>query len=255
MIMKELEIEKQIVTTEIKEQLEKLQPEKGLTNVKNFKNKVQWALQNITPQLHFTIGNAKLPKTTLIFNLGTWFNCPGRKEGFCELCEECYDKSPEVRFKDRIKGRLEQEIYFRAISAEKIGEQLTRIITTHNNKKRIKHKIDRIRFNEVGELRNQEDLEKIIKISNIVYENTGVKSYIYTHNKDLNFDIQREALTINGSNFMVDNEYRVVEKGQREQEYQTLNDISNKRDCICDCEKCPNYCLNKSGYILIEEVR
>ena len=53
---------------------------------------------------------------------------------------------------------------------------------------------------------------------------------------------------------MVDNEYRVIDKNNIEKEFNTLYDISNKRDCICDCTKC-GYCLEKNGFILIEELR
>ena len=252
MRIKDIEQEKQIVIKEIEKQLEILKPEKGLKNIEMFKERMQWALNNLEPKLHYSIGNAKLPKTTLIFNLGTWFNCPGRKGGFCEICEKCYDKSPEVRFKDRLKERIEQEIYFRAIPAHVIGMQLAKIIKEYNTPRRI-YKIDRIRFSEVGELRNQNDLEKITLISNIVESLTNVKSYTYTHNKNLNFDIYRPSLTINGSNFMVDNEYRVVK--DREEEFNNLYDLANKKDCICDCVKCNNYCLEKTQSIIVEELR
>ena len=66
--------------------------------------------------------------------------------------------------------------------------------------------------------------------------------------------MKRPGLVINGSGFMVDNEYRVVKKNERENEYNTLEDISNKRDCICDCTRC-RYCLEKNRFILIEELR
>ena len=115
--------------------------------------------------------------------------------------------------------------------------------------------VNLIRWAEVGELRNQNDLEKLIKISTIIGETTGIKSYIYTHNKSLNFtSSERPYLTINGSGFMVDNEYRVIEKELIENEFKNLNDLSNKRECICDCTKC-SYCSTKQNYILIEEVR
>lgn len=107
--------------------------------------------------------------------------------------------------------------------------------------------VDKIRFCEVGELRCQQDLEKIVAISNIVYEVLEVKSYIYTHNKYLNFDIERPFLTINGSNFMVDNEYRVLEKGEK---------CSKPHySCLCDCKNGCEVCTEKHGIIITEEVR
>ena len=240
------------VREEYLEQLNKLTPEKGLIDVEKFKSKGYWVwnIGIINPKMHIIFGNAKLPETTCIVNLGTWFNCSGRKEGFCDICKECYDKQIEVRFKERTKDRLEHEIFWRSVDAKTFAFELI--------KKIVKYELDtgtkvtKIRWSEVGEIRNQEDLEKIIECTNIIYENLKIKSYIYTHNKNLNFDIEREYLTINGSGFMVDNEYRVVK--DREKEYNELKDISNKRDCICDCTKC-SYCSNKDGFIIIEELR
>ena len=231
-------------------ELWKLQPERGLKNVKKFRKKGMWALKNMNPKLHVSYGNAKLPKTTCIVNLGTWLNCSGRKEGFCEICKECYDKSPEVRFKERTKDRLEQEAFWRTLDAKTFGLILAREISNHNNK--TKNKVNLIRWAEVGEIRNQEDLIKIRDVSNIIGGLLGIKSYIYTHNKNLDFDIDRPNLTINGSGFMVDNEYRVVK--DREEEFNNLSDLSNKRDCVCDCTIC-SYCSRKDSFILIEELR
>ena len=242
--------EEEKVIIEYLSQLLLLKEEKGLKNIKLFTKKALWALKNLEPKMHITFGNAKLPKTTCIVNLGTWFNCSGRKEKFCELCEKCYDKSPEVRFKQRTKDRLEQEIYWRAVDADTFASELIYKIEEHN--KKTKNKINLIRWAEVGEIRNQEDLEKIVEVSNEVFEYLGIKSYIYTHNKNLNFNIDRPNLTINGSGFMVDNEYRVVK--DKEQEYNNLSDLSNKRECICDCTKC-SYCSRKDSFILIEELR
>lgn len=231
-------------------ELWKLQPERGLKNVKKFRKKGMWALKNMNPKLHVSYGNAKLPKTTCIVNLGTWLNCSGRKEGFCEICKECYDKSPEVRFKERTKDRLEQEAFWRTLDAKTFGLILAREISNHNNK--TKNKVNLIRWAEVGEIRNQEDLIKIRDVSNIIGGLLGIKSYIYTHNKNLDFNIDRPNLTINGSGFMVDNEYRVVKN--REEEFNNLSDLSNKRDCVCDCTIC-SYCSRKDSFILIEELR
>ena len=169
--------EKEIIKKEIEEELEKLKPEIGLKNIKKFKKNITEMINKpIQIGLMYTLGNAKLPKTTMIINLGTWFNCAGRKEEFCELCKKCYDKSPEVRFKERFFGRYNQEIMWRSLPAELIAETIIKELKKHN-------KVNLIRWAEVGELRNQNDLDKLIKISTIIGEATGIKSYIYTHFK------------------------------------------------------------------------
>lgn len=237
--------EKEKVILEYRIELIKLKPEKGLKNVTNFRRKGSWAIKNLEPKLHVSFGNLKLPKTTCIVNLGTWLNCSGRKKGFCELCKVCYDKSPEVRFKQRTKDRLEQEIFWRSSNANTFAKALIQEISKHK-------KTNLIRWAEVGEIRNQNDLKKIIDVSDIVFNELGIKSYIYTHNKNLDFDIERPNLTINGSGFMVDNEYKVVK--DKEKEFNNLDDLSNKRECICDCNHC-SYCSKKQHFTLIEEER
>ena len=155
MIKSNIDIITRIVTFEILIELQKLKPQKGLKNIHSFRKKVFWALDNLEPKFHFTCGNAKLPKETMIINLGCWFNCSGRKEGFCNICNECYDKQPEVRFKERIKDRIEQEIIFRAFGKEFLTDHIIQTINNYN--KTHKNKIKNIRWSEVGELRNQSD--------------------------------------------------------------------------------------------------
>ena len=142
-------------------QLMNLKQEKGLKNVTNFRKKGLWALKNLEPKLHVSFGNLKLPKTTCIVNLGTWLNCSGRKYGFCELCEVCYDKAPEVRFKERTKGRLEQEIFWRSTNKKTFAEALIQEISKHK-------KTNLIRWAEVGEIRNQNDLKLHLQIECII---------------------------------------------------------------------------------------
>lgn len=241
------------VFSEYYSELLTLKPEPGLKDVNSFRQKGLWAFKILKPQLHIIFGNAKLPETTCIVNMGTWFNCSGRKNGFCDICQKCYDKQIEVRFKERTRDRLEQEIYWRSCDAKTFAFELIRKIVLNNqNNSFIRLKTKKIRWNEVGELRNQDDLIKVRDVSNIVFNILGIESYIYTHNKELDFTIDRPHLTINGSNFMVDNEYRVVD--DIEKEFNNLSDISNKRECICDCTQC-SYCSEKGGFILIEELR
>lgn len=238
--------EKDELIKEVSNQLIILEPERGLKNVEAFKEKMTWALKDLKPKFHIAFGNFKLPESTAIINLGTWFNCSGRTEGFCDICVECYDKCKEVMFKKITKSRLEQELFFRSNSAKTIADYAIREIKSQNARPS-KPLVDKIRFCEVGELRNQEDLEKVIRISNIVYESLEIESYIYTHNKYLNFDIDRPYLTINGSGFMVDNEYRVINKGEvvEEEHY----------DCLCDCKGGCDICTRKLGLLIVEELR
>lgn len=244
-----LEKEKNLVIEEYTSSLNILEPEYKLKNIEAFKEKAFKAFENLKPQIHVVFGNAKLPETTAIVSCGTWFNCAGRTEGFCPLADKCYDKCREVMSDKITHFRLEEEIAFRGLTAKEIATEIIEQINVHNAKPKYKNsQIKQIRWNEVGEMRNQEDLEKIVEVSNLVYDALNVKSYIYTHNKYLNFDIERPNLTINGSNFMVDNEYRVM----KESEIKNIEETFFK--CDCDCTKC-NVCAKPHKILIVEEER
>lgn len=240
-----LEKEKELVIEEYTSSLNILEPEYKLKNIDAFIEKAKQAFEKVEPQIHVVFGNKKLPKTTAIVSCGTWFNCCGRTEGFCPLATKCYDKCREVMNSDITRFRLEEEIAFRALTPKEIAEQIIQQIKIYN----VNHtNIKQIRWNEVGEIRHQEDLEKMIGVSNIIYDKLKIKSYTYTHNKYLNFDVERPNLVINGSGFMVDNEYRVIPK----------KDIENVKEkyfaCDCDCTKC-NVCAGTHKILIIEEER
>ena len=220
--------------------LKEQRPIKGLKNVEAFKNKVFYALDKVEVEVvdnnkeafKIEYGNKKLPRSTLIASTGTWYNCLGRKEGFCEICNFCYARSPEIMFKDILASRIKKELIFRAFSSEKIANDII---------SQVKKGSKAIRFNEVGEMRHNKDLKKMIEISNIVYTEKGLKSYVYTHNKALKFDVEHNNLTINGSNFYkkgINNTYLVLNNEKEAPK-------GSKR-CICNCKGC-NLCLKDVG--------
>lgn len=80
---------------------------------------------------------------------------------------------------------------------------------------------------------------------------TGVNSYTYTHNKSLDFDIDRPYLTINGSGFMIDNKFTVVKASEFEQYIEDNNCFK----CPQRCELCNSICSNKLGIEIVEVER
>ena len=218
--------------------------ERGLSNVEGFKKRYQDAFEQMHQRPYITFGNKKLPKTTAIYNIGTWFLCPGRLEGYCELHDVCYAKCREV-MGSVIKSRLNNYYFWRSNNAEKIAAFIVYSIKTEQLKG---NQVNLLRFNEVGELEDQEDLEKMIKISNIVFEKTGIKSYVYTHNKALNFNIERPNLTICGSGFMVDNRFTVV----KPEDYKKYVQDHNYIECPQNCEYCNTICSRKLGIEIVE---
>ena len=221
--------------------------EKGLSNVEAFKGRYQKAFDVMHPMPHITFGNKKLPKTTAIYNIGCWFLCPGRLNGFCELSTECYAKCREVMGNVN-SSRLNNYLFWKSNDAETISEFIIYSIKIEQLKG---NKVNLLRFNEVGEIEDQEELEKMIKISNIVYWKTGIKSYTYTHNRNLNFNIERPNLTICGSGFMVDNKFTVV----KPEDYKEYVKDHNCVECPQNCEYCNTICSRKLGVEIVEVLK
>lgn len=219
--------------------------EKGLSNVEAFKERYQKAFDEMYKKPYIAFGNKKLPKTTAIYNIGTWFLCEGRLKGFCELHEVCYAKVREI-MGSVIKSRLNNYYFWKTNDAKTIAMFISYSIQSKQFSE--ENKINLLRFNEVGEFENQEDLEKMVEISNIVYEQTGVNSYTYTHNRELDFNIDRPHLTINGSGFMIDNQFTVVKPS----EYKRYVENHNCFECPQKCEMCNSICSQKLGIEIVE---
>lgn len=218
--------------------------ERGLSNVEGFKTRYQGAFNQMHAMPYISFGNKKLPKTTAIYNIGCWFLCHGRLQGYCELSEVCYAKCREV-MGSVIKSRLNNYFFWKSNTADKIAAFISYSIMAEKMKG---NEINLLRFNEVGEIENQEDLEKMVGVSNIVYSITGVKSYTYTHNRNLNFNIDRPNLTICGSGFMVDNQFTVV----KPEDYKEYVDTHNAIECPQKCELCGSICARKLGVEIVE---
>lgn len=243
---------KEDIIKEYEEQLKLLEPEIKLKNIEAFKEKYTKAIENAKQKQRISFGNYKIPETTAITNMNSWFNCPGRTEDFCDICQICYDKFREVMSWKVCSSRLNNEIWFRTHDVGDITYSIAGKILTYNRRNLKNNKrITLHRWNEVGELRNQKDLNKVNNISNLLYMVTGVKSYIYTHNKNLNFDIDRPHLTINGSNFMVDNEFKCI-KPELYDEYVKTHDCY---ECLGDCELCNTICSEKNNFTIVEKLR
>ena len=221
--------------------------EKGLSNLQLFKQKYQDAFNQMHQRPYVAFGNKKLPKTTAIYNTGCWFLCPGRLEGYCELSTECYAKCKEV-MGNVIQSRLNNYYFWKSNPAETIAEFISYSIKAEQLKG---NPVNLLRFNEVGEIEDQEELKKLVKISNIVYLKTGVKSYTYSHNRNLNFNIERPNLIINGSGFMVDNMFTVV----KPENYKEYVDTHKCVECPQKCELCGSICARKLGVEIVEVLK
>lgn len=173
------------------------------------------------------LGNEKLAKKTLVFNMNTSTDCIGQKLGLCNLGSKCYGLRIEKRYPNSLKHHKDQKKYWNENSKEDLAKNFLYYCSIFD--------VEFIRFNEVGEFENQNDVDKLIYISNYLLKNgSDVIVYGYTSRSDLNFDTRPKNLVINGSGFMLDNNFTVT------------TDV-NKVNCIAYEVKLKNKELKKQG--------
>jgi len=182
--------------------------------------------------LVFSFGNKKLPKTTAIFNLCPSFCCPSRNLNLCQLTnpQRCYALKAERLHPQVLGYRKRQFKFWKKCTVDSFFWKLAEEKGTR--------KIDILRVSEAGDFRDQEDVDKLVSIANKL-SYCGVKTYCYTARSDLNFS-NRGELVVNGSNFMVDNCFKMgtFVKG--------VDETYAQYKCIMDCRKC-SLCSEKGG--------
>ena len=194
-------------------------------------------------------GNAKLPKDTVIFNMGSGTDCPSKRLGMCEVINagvKCYAINAEIQYKDVLSYRRRSEVYWKSVTAEEFCDDLIKLTTGKYffDKEKLKgqrktyYVIKQLRLNESGDLDTQEDFTKAVKVANILWEQYGMRTYMYTARKDLNLK-NFGHLNVNGSGFMVTNNYRAVPAVPFPLK-------ADERECKCDCKRC-NLCAVAKG--------
>lgn len=199
------------------------------------------------PALEARVRNHKIGNDTIILNITSAHDCRSWKNGLCQIpsLKSCYAYRDEVQYKDTLPFRRRQNIAWDALTADEIAAALLVLADWVGG-------IEYIRFQESGDFRRQDDVTKMSRISDLLRGN--IRAYTYTARKDLDYRNHSSNLVINGSGFMVDNEFRVIPE----------EDI-NLNGVICDCTtqgksadsciNCLDKCKIKRGAIIQEALR
>lgn len=181
---------------------------------------------NINNSFFYTIGNQKIGKDTLIFNMGSATFCPSKALGLCKI-ERCYAMKSERFYPQSLPFKQKQACFWTSNTWQVIAEYIIQALNKH---KAIKF----IRFNESGDFYGQEDVTKLKRIASVIQAiKPSIMIYGYTARHDLVFDNLPKTLTINGSSFMISNNFSPYHK---------------QADVICnmDCRNC-DHCKFKHG--------
>ena len=193
-------------------------------------------------QFKHSIGNKKIGKDTLIFNMGSATHCPSKIKGLCDI--DCYAMKSERQYPQVLPARNHQEEYWTKTPYMSIVNDI---------KKAIKGKrtpIKYVRVNESGDLHSEACLYKLIQIAEAL---PNLKFYTYTHRSDIVDDnthnFLASNLVINTSNFkrVGLNQFKAVKVETKFRSYMAkakeikaeLKTISNSNlNCGGDCSKC-----------------
>lgn len=130
---------------------------------------------------HIKFGSMKLPKSTMVFNMGSAKDCPSKTLGFCLVVDKCYARKDEKLYKSVLPYRERQEKIWLTHTASEFCAALTAIL----RRKRTQVKL--FRLNESGDFHSQECVIKAEQIAEHLFEKHGIRTYTYTARKDLDF--------------------------------------------------------------------
>lgn len=153
-------------------------------------------------------GNRKIGNDTLIINITSARDCPSKALGLCKIQDICYAMKAERQYPTVLPYRRRQMMYWTTHTADQIAADF-RIEITRKTKEPIKY----IRVSEAGDFRNQSDVVKLFKITELLAD-TGVKIYGYTARVDLDFSKAPSNLTLQGSGFKIHNSFTAIDKAK-----------------------------------------
>jgi hypothetical protein len=151
---------------------------------------------------YISAGNAKVSKTTAIFNMNSAHDCPnyatrenGESDtGYCQVPKDtCYAAKTETIYNAALPYRRRQEYLWDCITPELWAKAFTCL----NERKR--NTFDSIRFSEAGDFRSNADIVRVNTIAKMV----DIPVYTYSASHKLNWNLATD-FTINASNDRAD---------------------------------------------------
>ena len=219
----------------------------GKVNVKFSGNTIHLFNDVLDKTFYIAKGNHKLPPTWWIGNTGSGSKCVSDEMGLCPYGEEgsCYSLKAEIQYPNCLPRRCENEATFEWVVSNGLIVEFTYGLVLAQ--KQARNKMNVFRFNESGDIQNNEWLFCMEFVAKQLYD-IGVTTMCYTHRFDMmkQFDFIR-YLVMNGSDFVIDNEFRVVTEF-------TGNNLKCCGDCgICEKAYRGGWCTKKLDDMSMEE--
>jgi hypothetical protein len=128
-----------------------------------------------------SFGNTKLPRETVIFNMGPAKTCPSDSLGLCKVSGKCYAKKAEILYPQVLPYRLRQEKYWLSNSIETLKADFKALMDCKRKKP------TKLRLNEAGDFYSQDCIEKAEQLARFLKETYNIVTYTYTSRSDLDF--------------------------------------------------------------------
>lgn len=162
----------------------------------------------------------------MIISIGPAANCPAGTRGLCPFYESkrCYAMKAERQYPASLPYRERQARYWKETPARRIASDICAVI------KAKRAPVRAIRFNESGDFYGQRCVNKLSRVADLV----PVPVYTYTARRDLKFHDLSHNLTVNGSGFMIHNNFKAVPNPR------------GRYICAGDCRIC-KLCMKRRG--------
>ena len=153
----------------------------------------------------YSIGNSKIGRDTIIFNMTSATDCPSKKRGQCKHCSICYAMKSERQYPQVLPFRRRQAAYWQSVTDYELIKDFAAALTKH--KRTVKY----VRFSEAGDITDQECIRKWAMLARSF---PTITFYGYTAAKDLkkHFKALPDNLIFCGSSFMLSNNFSPYHK-------------------------------------------
>lgn len=196
-----------------------------------------------------SIGNKKLSRETMIFNLCSASECPTRN--VCDFGKNgtCYAMKAERIYPQVLPYRTRQKEFWYSTTIDEKIEYFRDFLSHHKN-------IKYLRINEAGDIRSVQDLKDIDTLALALKKSHGIQTYSYTHNiglllkyKPIHFTMNlsvdscnQEIYDNNRDSFKRYNRFKAVVKT----ELPKFKCTCLGHDCMSKCKKC----LKQTGRVI-----
>jgi len=189
----------------------------------------------------FSLGNTKLSRKFVIFNMSPGHNCISNALGFCSLGNNCYARRTERLTKHTLTARERQEKFWLSCTVDEFIDELEAFTNLGN--------VLFLRFNEAGDFNGVAGVSKAFHIARILWDKYGIITYTYTKRVDLSENVISRLLcsyfVINGSGHMLSNQFDLVYPDELK-EYENV--------CSGKCDECL-WCMIGTGRLIGAPIR